>query len=194
MYKRFVLAPLLALLFATVALASVFVYYPLSITATPTGPGVVFASGSNANQPDIGTGNQITVFIGSNQTFASITIHPTYQENYYKDVLNITNGDDNAMKVYLVFTSATSNLPAGSVVKLFFYEGTTKVTDLNITNPSLNNLYEVGQISAGDTWQIDIYVSIPEGKSIDDVSYSATANLVYTPSSETPPANPSGGR
>ncbi|MEM1843442.1 MAG: hypothetical protein QXD75_02835, partial [Desulfurococcaceae archaeon] len=101
---RHALVLALALLAMTATLASVFAYYPLTITVSPTEPGVVFERGSNADQPDIGAGNTITVTIGANKTSASLTIHPTYQENYYKDVLRINNTDDNAMNVYIVFT------------------------------------------------------------------------------------------
>ncbi|MEM4054899.1 MAG: hypothetical protein QW369_05090, partial [Desulfurococcaceae archaeon] len=138
MNKRAVLLPTLVLMVSAVALAAVFAYYPLTLQAVPTAPGVVFEPGSNAGQPDIGEGNTITVTVGANKTSASITIHPTYQENYYKDVLRINNTDDNAMNVSIVFTSVVNNLPAGSIVKLFVYEGATRVKELDITNPADN--------------------------------------------------------
>ncbi|MEM1668610.1 MAG: hypothetical protein QXM53_08140 [Thermofilaceae archaeon] len=188
------LLPIVTLAITAIVLASVFAYYPLTITARPTAPGVVFEAGSNAGKPDIGTGNTIMVTIGDNKTSASITIHPTYQENYYKDVLRITNGDDNAMNVYIIFTSVSNNLPASSIVKLFVYEGTTEVKELDITNPATNQPISIGSIAAGGTWQIDFYVYIPEGTKITGTSYSASARLVYSPSTETPPVNPSIGR
>ncbi|MEM3980555.1 MAG: hypothetical protein QXF79_04780 [Ignisphaera sp.] len=191
---KYAIPPIVTLAITAIVLASVFAYYPLTITARPTAPGVVFEAGSNAGQPDIGTGNTITVTIGDNKTSASITIHPTYRENYYKDVLGITNGDDNTMNVYIIFTSVSNNLPARSIVKLFVYEGTTKVEELDITNPAINQPISIGSIAAGKTWQIDFYVYIPEGTKITGTSYSASAKLVYTPSAETPPTNPSGGR
>lgn len=193
MYKRDVLVPVLALLAATLALASVFTYYPLTMRALPVAPGVVFEQGSNAGQPDIGN-NFIEVEIGSNATTASLTIHPTYQENYYKDVLRIRNGDDNAMRIFLVFVSLNNQLPTGSIIKIFFYEGATKIKELDITNPVLNNPISIGTLSSGGAWQIDIYVYIPEGYSITNAQYLAQARLVSTPSGETPPATPSNGR
>ena len=135
---RYALVLALALLAMTATLASVFAYYPLTLQVVPTAPGVVFEPGSNADQPDIGEGKTITVTIGANKTSASITIHPTYQENYYKDVLQIVNNDDNAMNVYIVFTSVSNTLPAGSTVKLFVYEEDTKVKELDVTNPAVN--------------------------------------------------------
>ncbi|MEM4425646.1 MAG: hypothetical protein QW335_06675 [Candidatus Nezhaarchaeales archaeon] len=194
MNGRLVLLPVVAMLLATVALASVFVYYPLTITITPTAPGVKFQGGSNAGEADIGT-NNIIVNIGPNSTSASVTIHPTYQRNYYKDVLRIYNGDDDAMNVHIIFDSLSNSLPKGSIVKMFFYEEDgTRVKELDITGPTLNYPIQIGQIGSGATWQIDFYVYIPEGTSIDGASYSASARLVYTPSTETPPVSPSSGR
>ncbi|MEM1678433.1 MAG: hypothetical protein QXU96_08755 [Ignisphaera sp.] len=187
-----IVVPIAVLLVTSIAFASVFAYYPLTITVSPQEPGVRFGAGSNAGQPDIGTGNTISTTIGQSGTSVSITIHPTYQENYYKNVTVITNSDDNAMNVYLIFDSVSSNLPT---VKLFVYEGTTKVTVLDIASQSIGTPIRVGQIASGKTWQIDLYVKIPEGTSITGAQYQVTARLVYTPSSEeTPPANPSSGR
>ncbi|MEM1643955.1 MAG: hypothetical protein QXS70_06110 [Desulfurococcaceae archaeon] len=194
MNKRAVLLPTLVLMVSAVALAAVFAYYPLTLQVVPTSPGVVFEPGSNAGQPDIGEGNTITVTIGANKTSASIEIHPTYQENYYKDVLWINNTDDNAMNVYIVFTSVSNTLPTGSIVKLFVYEDTTKVRELDVTNPAVNQPISIGLLGVGRVWQLDIYVYIPEGTDITGASYTANAKLVYTPSAETPPANPAGGR
>lgn len=184
----------LAILVATATLASVFAYYPLTITATPQMPGVVFQEGSNAGRPDIGTNNLITVNIGPNKASATVRIHPTYRENYYKDVLRVYNGDDDAMAVWIVFYSVTNNLPDGSVVKMFVYEENTKVKELDITNPDTNQPINVGSIASGKTWQIDFYVYIPEGTTITNRQYTAEARLVYTPSAETPPVKPDIGR
>ncbi|MEM4489217.1 MAG: hypothetical protein QXK88_10585 [Desulfurococcaceae archaeon] len=191
---RHALVLALALLAMTATLASVFAYYPLTLQAVPTAPGVVFEPGNNAGQPDIGAGNTITVTIGDNKTSASITIHPTYQENYYKDVLRINNTDDNAMNVYIVFTFVSNTLPAGSTVKLFVYEGATRVRELDVTNPTLNQPISIGLLGVGRVWQLDVYVYIPEETVIAGRSYTASAKLVYTPSTETPPANPDIGR
>ena len=196
MNKRAVLLPTLVLMVSAVALAAVFAYYPLTLQIVPTPPGVVFEPGSNAGQPDIGAGNTITVTIGANNTSATITIHPTYQENYYKDVLRINNTDDNAMNVWIVFTNVTNTLPGGSIVKLFVYDDATKVNELNIISPDLNQPIYIGSLASEKVWQLDFYVSIPEGTAITGRSYYAEAKLVYTPSAETEtlPATPASGR
>lgn len=193
MRYKMTLLPVIAVLATMIVLASVFVYYPFNITAQPQSPGVIFEGGSNAGQPDIGN-NQITVTLGDNKASASVTIHPTYQYNYYKDVVRVTNNDNDAMNVYLIFSSVSNTLPTGSVVKMFVYDGATRVRELDITNPSTGTAISIGQLASSRTWQIDFYVEIPEGESITGKQYSATARLVYTPSSETPPATPSTGR
>lgn len=182
------------LLVTSILLASVFAYYPLTIQVQPVSPGVEFEAGSNAGKPDIGEDNYITIEIGSNKVSASIKIHPTYQENYYRDVLRIVNNDDNAMKVYLIFKEVNKNLPRDSIVKLFVYESDTKVKELDITSQESNTAILIGTLNADSTWQIDFYVKIPEGNSISNASYTASADLVYTPSGETPPNTPSVGR
>lgn len=45
------------------------------------------------------------------------------------------NSDNDAMRVYLIFASINSNLPDGSTVKIFVYEGAMKVKELDITSP-----------------------------------------------------------
>ncbi|MEM0371738.1 MAG: hypothetical protein QXD67_03720 [Ignisphaera sp.] len=191
---RKTLTGILLILALSVVTASLFAYYPLNIAVVPQQPGVRFEAGSNAGKPDIGS-NTITVNIGSNSTSASIEIHPTYQETYYKDILRIVNNDNEAMHIYVIFYNYVNNLPTGSRVKMFVYSGATMVKELDITTPTLNTAVDIGQLSVGGSWQIDLYVYIPEGTSITGRSYSASARLVYTPSSgETPPINPGSGR
>lgn len=190
---KYLVVATIALLAVSMAVASVFAYYPLNITITPQAPSAIFQLGSNANQPDLG-GRTISVSIGANGTSASVTINPTYQESYYKDILRVFNNDTRTMNVFLVFTSLSNTLPSGSIVKLFVYDGAVKVAELDISSPSLNTPISIGSIAASRTWQIDIYVYIPEGTVITGRSYTASAKLVYTPSTETPPATPSSGR
>lgn len=187
------LLPVLALLATSIALASVFAYYPLNVTISPQTPSVHLLPGSNAGQADLGN-KEISVTIGAKNTSAVISINPTYQETYYKDVLRVFNNDTKAMNVSVIFTSISNSLPQGSVVKLFFYNDTTKVKELTITSPQLNTPINIGIIGYGKTWQIDIYVYIPENTIIDGASYTASIRLVYTPSSEVPPATPASGR
>lgn len=191
---RYALLTGLVLTLIAVGVASVFVYHPVSLELKPQSPGVVFEAGSNAGQPDIGPGNVITVNLGPSKTSATIILHPTYRINYYRDVVRILNNDDEAMNVHLIFRSLANTLPSGSVVKIFVYQQSTLVKELDVTNPPLNQPIIVGSIPAEGEWQLDFYIWIPEGTNITGASYELTADLVYTPSSEMPPVNPSTGR
>ncbi|MEM1541909.1 MAG: hypothetical protein QW101_02920 [Ignisphaera sp.] len=191
---RKALTGILLILAVSIVTASLFAYYPLDITVVPQQPEVRFVTGSNAGKPDIG-GNTIIVNIGTSGASASIEIHPTYQETYYKDILGIVNNDNDAMHIYVIFYTYDNSLPVGNRVKMFVYSGATIVKELDITTPTLNTAQYIGQLPIGGSWQIDLYVYIPEGTSITGRSYSASARLVYTPSSgEAPPINPNSGR
>ena len=74
----------LTLLVAAFATASVFTYYPFKLLVKPVSPPIIFEPGSNANQPDLGSDNNIQVDLGGNNTSVEITIHPTYRTTYYK--------------------------------------------------------------------------------------------------------------
>jgi hypothetical protein len=59
--------------------------------------------GSNAGRPDLS--DTISVNIGSKNASATITIHPTYQVSYYRNITIITNKDNKAYKVMLNVSS-----------------------------------------------------------------------------------------
>lgn len=173
----------LSLLAASFIAASVFAYYPLTLTVQPTTPPVVFETGSNANQNDLGPSNTIVVSIGSNSTSATVTIHPTYQRTYYRDVLRIKNNDAKAYYVWLSLESVSNSLPPGSRVSLLV--GSQNIT---LTSLSTGAKVQVGPISGSSTLTIDIEVYIPEGSSISGASATFNLNAIYTPSSsEEPP-------
>jgi hypothetical protein len=178
-------AGLMAMVFVA---ASVFAYYPLSITVSPVEPPVKFVAGNNSNQTDLGPGNTITVILGSNNASASVIIHPTYQKTYYKDVLNITNVDDSkAYNVYIRVNTTITGL-AGSTISLKIYDSGASRPGTPIATVDLTSTgtVSIGSLSGGGTWEVDVEVYIPEGSPLPS---AATANLqlIYTPSSEKPP-------
>jgi len=191
--KKLYLLAILALALA-VANAAVFVYYPMSVTLQPSKPAVYFLPGSNANKPDImyGAGNTIAVTIDSAGAQASITVHPTYQRTYYKEVLNITNQDTQAYYVWLIIDNPINvggNLTSATLYVKDANGNTVKTVDLSQTGPIL-----IGQIPGGATWRIDLEFQITgygnngspnQAPILSDTS--ATLRLAYTPSSETPP-------
>jgi len=192
--KRLYLLVALAAIVAAVN-AAVFVYYPLTISLQPSKPAVYFVPGSNANQPDIMygvDGNRIVVTVDSAGAQASITVHPTYQRTYYKDVLRVVNQDNVTYTVWLIIDDPITVGGNLTSAKLYVKDasGTTvKPVDLSQTGPVL-----IGQISGGAYWRIDLEFEItgygnqgsPNAAPILSDTF-ATLRLVYTPSSETPP-------
>jgi len=210
--KRRITTPLIALLIAVVisiAFASVFVYYPMAVTLQPVQPPVYFATGTNSDQDDLGSGNKISVSIGSNAMSLNITVHPTYQTAVYKSVAKIVNSDSKAYNVYIYVRwtniSITAN-PLGSTfstqnsqsnITICFVSSSRSTSgfptpgytvDYKCVSLQSTGLTYIGSLSAGGSWDIDLYVYIPEGAyGITSTTYTALIHLIYTPSSETPP-------
>jgi hypothetical protein len=212
--KRRITTPLIALLIAVVisiAFASVFVYYPMAVTLQPVQPPVYFETGSNAGAYDLGgsgtpyTSNTIYVSIGSNATSLNITVHPTYQVTYYKNVSIVYNNDGKSYKVCFRVNTPLSNLPSGSKAYLYIYSqgGTRSLSGYPTPTPS-GYLAQIDLTSTGTTcvetttflgynqfYEMDLYIYIPEGYNVGMTSgttYTANLLLIYTPqTSETPP-------
>jgi hypothetical protein len=211
--KRRITTPLIALLIAVVisiAFASVFVYYPMEVKLQPVSPPVYFEkTGSNADADDLGSGNKISVSIGSNGGSLIVTVHPTYQTAVYKSVAKIVNGDSKAYNVYVyVRTSITpitasplgstfSDQSASSDIEICFVSSSRSTSgfptpgysvDVKCVSLQSTGLTYIGSLSASSSWDIDLYVYIPEGATgITSNTYTALIHLIYTPSSETPP-------
>jgi hypothetical protein len=196
--KRIIVTPLIALLMAVVtsiAFASVFVYYPISVQVSAVDTPVKIGYGSNSNKPDLGPGNTIQVSVGGRNASLSITIHPTYQVSYYKNISIITNTDTKAYNIYIrVVTPIT--VPSGGFARLYIYnKGATRsmsgfptplptgyVSYIDLTTTGTTY---IGSLSGGSVYEMDLYIYTPEGASLP----SGTAELyfIYTPSGEAPP-------
>jgi hypothetical protein len=206
-FERRLLALVSLAVFASIVFASVFVYYPASITVSPVSPPVQFAPGSNANQDDLGYGNKIAVSIGPNAASLAVTIHPTYQVAYYKNITIIKNVDSRAYYVNLSVQThvqiGDTGLPQGSQLILYIYNAggarslsghpqptpSGSVASLDLTQSGyLTTSGSTSQImlSSGSWLELDVYVYIPEGTTLPS-SVKADLLLVYTPSTETPP-------
>jgi hypothetical protein len=212
------LIALLIAVVISIAFASVFVYYPMAVTLQPVSPPVYFAAGTNSNQNDLGssggTSNTIYVSIGSNKTSLTITVHPTYQTAVYKSVARIVNGDSKAYNVWIYIRDTNISItasPLGSTfstqsqssdVKICFRSSSTSgKTTSDFPTPGYTNvitcvslqstgLTYIGSLLASSSWDIDLYVYIPEGAyGITSNTYTALIHLIYTTasSSETPP-------
>ncbi|MGC9115289.1 MAG: hypothetical protein ACP5HH_04730, partial [Fervidicoccaceae archaeon] len=157
-----------ASLVAAAVFASVFVYYPVSVAATPTAPPVIFAEGSNANKADL-YGNTITVSISQANTSLSITVHPTYQKTYYKNITLIKNLDSNAY--YIAFrvnpvSTTDTNLQSVQLIIKDSSDNIVTTIDLMTTSTSTSSWI---QIPANSQYTVDL-----------SISYSAGASSTYT--------------
>lgn len=165
---------------ASVAFASVFVYYPINVSVSPVSPPIVIDPGSNANQPDL-AGNTITVNIGANKTSATVTVHPTYQTTYYKNITVIENTDAaTSYYVWIRVDTALSAAYSGSQLIIRTASGSVPV-DLTTSGDTL-----IGQIPASGKWEVDLSFSIPEGTALP-AAETAVIQLIYSTGTETPP-------
>jgi len=192
--KRLYILVALAVALA-IANASVFVYYTGTINISTVPPPIIFAEGSNARQPDL-AGNTIEVTISNANTTLSITVHPTYQTNYYKDLVRIVNQDTRAYNVYINVTDPLSvggsvggNLTSATLIVKDATTGTT-ITTIDLTT---TGTIPIGQLSRGSQWRVDLQLVLNnvgtgtynQAPKITDAS--ATIQLIYSPSTETPP-------
>ncbi len=168
---------------ASLASASVFVYYPLTVNVQYTPPPVKFEAGSNAGQPDLS--GTIDVSIGQNQTLATITIHPTYRTTYYKDVLHINNTSSSNYYIMLRVDTPASIDISGATLELRLVDDTGRV----IKTLDLTQTGDTGWLllNAGSGLRVDIVSDMPEGYTLPS-SVSASISLIYSNSNtETPP-------
>jgi len=192
-----------ALLLSSLGFASVFTYYPVTVSISPVPPPVSFTTGtgSNAGQPDLGAGNTISVSIGASGASADITIHPTFRTTYYKNITMIKNWEPSsggkAYNVYIRVVTQAS-LPAGSQAVVYIYsQGATRsltgfpnpapASGTYVASVSLlsSGTTSIGPLNPGSAWEVDVLVYIPEGTTPS--STTAQIQLIYTPSGETPP-------
>jgi hypothetical protein len=166
----------------SIAFVAVFSYYLVSMAISPVPP-IYFVAGASANQPGPGAGNTIGVSIGSSKASVAITIHPTYQVTYYKNVTLIVNGDAKTYNIYLKVASV-ANLPPGATAYIYVYsKGASRnlsgyptptgyVAAVSLTSTGTTS---IGSLAGGSAYEIDIYVYIPEGVALPSPT---TANLL----------------
>lgn len=171
--------------------ASVFVYYTSTVTLQATAPPVYLAPGNNTGQPDLwGNTNTITVVIGDGGASAAITVHPTYGKNYYKNLTLIVNQDpSNSYTVYLRVNDAFTDSKITSATLYVYNSAGSLVQSLDLKYTSAEVRFT---LPANDWYRIDLEIVVDETggsptspPSLSDTS--ATFEVIYTPSSETPP-------
>lgn len=168
----------------SLASASVFVYYPIQASLSFVQPPVQLEAGSNAGKADL-AGNTISVSIGQNKTSATVTLHPTYQTTYYKDILNITNTDSNVYYINLLVASPPTLEPGEKVYVIIHNSDYSQETVLDLTTSTSTGWIT---LNAGSTLYVDIQVYYPEGQPLPSSAQTIGFNLVYsTQNSENPP-------
>lgn len=178
---------LLALLAAGIAVAnaSVFVFYPITTTLSPVAPPIIFAPSSNTNTTDLG-GNTIQVVIGDANASLEITVHPTYQTTYYKDIALIKNTDSNKYYFCIKVDDALVD-PIIDSAELYIYNVSTTpptlVTSVSLTATSTSCSLDFA-IGGGIQYRVDLNITISESGGSPDsppslTDNSATIQLVY---------------
>jgi len=177
---------LAASLAATAVFASVFVYYPATIHVSPVPPPVIFLEGSNANQRDLGGSNTIAVTILNANTSLSVTVHPTYQVTYYKNITVINNTDASnpyyiAFKVNIPAPASDSNLQSANLIVRNDSNGQILQTvDLKDTGTSSWIL-----LNAGQHYSLDLNITYSAGSNTytqaPGKDFIASIQLIYSP-------------
>jgi hypothetical protein len=190
MFKRKILILLSLTVLLAIVNAAVFTYYPTNLSLAPVAPPIVFSNGKNAGQPDLSGTNTIGVTIGSANTSLTITLHPTYQYNYYKNITIIKNQDTKAYYVAIrVNTPLINSKISNATLHIYDITGAT-IANVNLKATSPTGW--LGQLNSNSKWFIDIILSISETGGTPSTapfsSDSASLQLIYSPqNAETAP-------
>jgi len=175
--KELIVLTILLAVAVSVVNASVFVYYPIDITANWVQPKVYFAEGSNAGGDDL-RGQKITVNLGDDGASVSITVHPCRrQTTYYENVTIIVNDDTQAYNVWIrVKTPFGNNVTSAQLI----IEETNQALDLKGNN-------EIGPITLNKDKLLSLSLKFEISRSDEASAGTAVLDLIYSPTSKTPP-------
>ena len=185
--KTLFIAPATLLVIAIVSsmvLASVFVVYPGQLTVSYATNDIQIQPGNNTGLADL-NGNTIDVAVGSKNASVSITVHPTYQYTYYKNITIINNTGTAAY--YIGFYIDSTSITLADAAKLYVFDssgGLVATIDLKTTGWS----GWIGPLASGSYYRIDLVFHVAETESISGVSETVSFYIYWSPSSETPPA------
>jgi len=182
--------------------ASVFVYYDLDVSIIGTTAEVRFATGDNANHPDL-AGQTITITLeGTYKTKATIEIHPTNEKTYYRNVLVIENygvghiyhgwikvntpvSSQGITSAKLYIKNSPSDTPDDAIAEIDLTSKTLQGDGFQI--PAATSSGSPPTITPGKLY-IDIVIEINRNVDAGAVSGTAQLELIYSPQySETPP-------
>jgi hypothetical protein len=179
--KRKLIALLAIATLISIVNASVFVYYPITLTISPQNPPVVFSTGSNSNKRDLWD-KTITVSI-DDDTRLTIKVHPTLQRNYYYDIAKIENKDTNT---YYIKFRVTNPIPItdGRVNEAYLIiNGDYKIDLKNDGVQPDDNWIELSSSSA---FRVDLYIVL---NSVGSGDIMAGVDLIIsTTNTESPPS------
>jgi hypothetical protein len=184
--ERKLIALLAVAALVSIVNASVFVYYPITVGLQPTQPPIIFSKGKNAGGQDL-YGNTIGVSMGNANTSLTITVHPTYQTNYYKNLTVIKNTDSsNSYYVAIRVNTPFSNSKITEAKLLIFDSSGTNIAVVDLKTTGTTSWLD--PLSAGGKWFVDIKITISEsGGSPDSAPFtsdSASLQLIYSPQNE----------
>jgi len=184
--ERKLIALLAVAALVSIVNASVFVYYPITVSLQPTQPPIIFSKGKNAGGQDL-YGNTIGVSMGNANTSLTITVHPTYQTNYYRNITVIKNQDSKAYYFKIRVTDAFTDTKITNA-KLRIYNSGRSIdiwVYLTSTGDTPSDSW-LGPLNANEKWFVDINITISEAggspnskPSLDD--NSASLQLIYSP-------------
>jgi hypothetical protein len=184
--ERKLIALLAVAALVSIVNASVFVYYPITVNLQPTQPPIIFSEGKNAGGQDL-YGNNIEVSIGNANTSLTITVHPTYQTNYYRNITVIKNQDSKAYYFKIRVTDAfTDTKITNAKLRIYNSDRTTDIwVDLRLTEDTPSDSW-LGPLNANEKWFVDVNITISEyeGSSPNSapfISDSASLQLIYSP-------------
>jgi hypothetical protein len=170
--KRKLIALLAIATLISIVNASVFVYYPITLTISPKEPPVVFSAGSNANKKDL-WGETITVITGDG-TSLTIEVHPTLQRNYYYDIARIKNNDGS--NTYYIKFRVTTPITDNGVNEAYL-----------IINGDYNNKIDLKSdgvqpsdwitLSESGEFRVDLYIVL---NSVESSSITAGVDLIIS--------------
>ena len=168
--------------------ASVFVYYPITLTISPQQPPVIFQKGDNADKPDL-WGNTISVIIGDEGTSLSISIHPTLQRNYYYNISMIVNQDSsNAYYIKFRVTSPITDSRVSVAYLVLNNDGTQYLIDLKSGNLQPSDWIT---LSGSEKYRVDLYIELKDYTgSPSSIEVKLDLIITTTSTTETPPSVP----
>jgi hypothetical protein len=181
--KRKLIALLAIATLISIVNASVFVYYPITLTISPQNPPVVFSSGSNSNKRDLWD-KTITVSI-DDDTRLTIEVHPTLQRNYYYDIAKIENKDTNTYYIKFRVTNPITDDRVDEAYLIINGDYNNKI-DLKSGGVQPNGWIELRD--SGE-FRVDLYIVLNSDGS-GDITVGVDLIISTTEESATPPTPP----